>query len=149
MKPYTQYTAEELAVENLFIRWVKCPTDASLSAYWENWVKKFPEKQQTVTIARQLVQEASKEPDDSLANDEVKSLWERIKVSVESLPEIKPVDIELQAISIDYSYYKWFIAMLFVALLCVIYVCTHLLSDASFSLFQFPVPMSKTYHSAL
>lgn len=122
MKPYTQYTAEELAVENLFIRWVKNPDDTSISAYWEGWIKKFPEKVKTVNIARQLVLEASGLPNDSLTNDEVKSLWGRIRNSVEILPEIKPLDLELKIVALNWDYYRWFIAAFVVLLMTAVYL---------------------------
>ncbi len=122
MKPYTQYTAEELAVENLFIRWVKYPDDTSVSAYWEGWVKKFPEKVKTVDMARQLVLQASETPAESLTTDEVKGLWGRIRNSVEILPEIKPLDLELKIVALDWYFYRWLVAAVVVVLMTAFYL---------------------------
>lgn len=146
MKPYTQYSAEELAVENLFIRWVKNPEDTSVSAYWEGWIKKFPGKVKTVAIARQLVLQASEAPVETLSNDEVKSLWGRIRDSVEMLPEIKPLELELKIVALDWYFYRWLIAAFVVVLMTIIYLIIGEIFDFSASQLRLPAYVDNPYN---
>lgn len=146
MKPYTQYTAEELAAENLFIRWVRNPDDKSVSRYWEGWVKKFPEKQKTVSVARQLVLKASEAPAETLSNDEVKTLWGRIKNSVEILPEIKPLDLELKMVALDWYFYRWLITAVVVVLMTAIYLIIGTFFDSSTTNLHLPAYVDNPYN---
>lgn len=83
MKPYSDYSAEELAMENLFIRWVRFPDDPSIRTFWENWMIKYPSKKDTVDQARELVLIASEWRPDTLSNQEVNSIWGRIRSSLD------------------------------------------------------------------
>ena len=83
MKPYSDYSAEELAMENLFIRWVRSPDDPSIRAFWENWIIKYPYMKENVDKARELVLAASDWKPDMLSNQEVNSIWGRIRNSLE------------------------------------------------------------------
>src|SRR3954453_18196013 len=83
MKPYSDYSAEELAMENLFIRWVRFPDDPSIQTFWENWIIKYPYMKANVEKARELVLTASDWKSDTLSNQEVNSIWGRIRSSLE------------------------------------------------------------------
>ena len=93
MKPYSDYSAEELAMENLFIRWVRFPDDPSIGTFWENWMVKYPAKKDTIDKARELVLIASDWKPDSLSNQEANSLWGRIRSSLDIISDPNPVDI--------------------------------------------------------
>jgi hypothetical protein len=90
MKPYSEYSAEELAMENLFIRWIRFPDDPSMKGFWENWMIKYPGMIETVDKARELVLTASDWKPESLTNQEVNSLWGRIRSSLEIIDESEP-----------------------------------------------------------
>jgi len=92
MKPYSDYSAEELAMENLFIRWVRFPDDPSIGTFWENWMVKYPAKKDTIDKARELVLIASDWKPDSLSNQEANSLWGRIRSSLDIISDPNPVD---------------------------------------------------------
>ncbi|REA63299.1 hypothetical protein DSL64_06715 [Dyadobacter luteus] len=94
MKPYSDYSAEELAMENLFIRWVRFPDDPSIRTFWENWIVKYPYMKANVERARELVLTASDWKPDSLSNQEVNSLWGRIRNSLEIIGERETYDPE-------------------------------------------------------
>jgi hypothetical protein len=83
MKVYSEYTAEELAMENLFIRWVRFPEDPSIKVFWENWVLKYPEMSGTVEEARMLVINATETQVEPMNPVEVNSLWGRIRNSLD------------------------------------------------------------------
>lgn len=91
MKPYSDYSAEELAMENLFIRWVRFPDDPSIRAFWENWIIKYPYMKSNVEKARELVLAASDWKTEPLTNQDVNSLWGRIRSSIELITEREPV----------------------------------------------------------
>ena len=54
MKPFSELSAEELAMENLFIRWVRFPDDPPIRSFWEGWIVKYPAMKDTVARAREL-----------------------------------------------------------------------------------------------
>lgn len=83
MKPFSELSAEELAMENLFIRWVRFPDDPPIRSFWENWILKYPAQKDTVAKARELVLIASDWRPDSLSGQEVNSIWGRIMNSLD------------------------------------------------------------------
>ncbi|QRR04129.1 hypothetical protein HWI92_10005 [Dyadobacter sandarakinus] len=83
MKPFSELSAEELAMENLFIRWVRFPDDPSVRSFWEGWINNYPSCKETVERARELVLLASDWKPDTLTNQEVNSLWGRIRTSLD------------------------------------------------------------------
>ena len=90
MKPYSEYSAEELAMENLFIRWIRFPDDPSIKSFWENWIIKYPAMKDTVDKARELVLTASDWKPETLSNQEVNSIWDRIRSSLEIISDREP-----------------------------------------------------------
>ncbi|MCF2488721.1 hypothetical protein [Dyadobacter sp. CY347] len=90
MKPFSELSAEELAMENLFIRWVRFPDDPPIRTFWEGWMVKYPAMKETVAKARELVLLASDWKPDSLSNQEVNSIWGRIRSSLDIITERDP-----------------------------------------------------------
>lgn len=83
MKPFSELSAEELAMENLFIRWVRFPDDPPIRSFWENWILKYPAQKDTVAKARELVLIASDWKPDNLSGQDVNSIWGRIMSSLD------------------------------------------------------------------
>lgn len=83
MKPFSELSAEELAMENLFIRWVRFPDDPPIRSFWENWIIKYPSRKDTVDRARELVLTASEWKPEMLSSQEVNSIWGRIRSTLE------------------------------------------------------------------
>jgi hypothetical protein len=92
MKPYSEYSAEELAMENLFIRWVRFPNDPPIRSFWENWMTKYPNKKDTIDKARELVLVTTEWRPETLSNQDVNSIWDRIRNSLEIIKEREPAD---------------------------------------------------------
>jgi hypothetical protein len=90
MKPFSELSAEELAMENLFIRWVRFPDDPPIRSFWENWILKYPAQKDTVAKARELVLIASDWKPDSLSNQDVNSIWGRIISSLDIMGDRDP-----------------------------------------------------------
>ncbi len=108
MKPFSKYSAEELAMEHLFIRWVRFPNDAPIRSFWEGWLKKFPEMHDTVKTAAELVETASDWEISPLAPEETTSIWFRIRTSIGQVSELEPMQSKLQLVRIWLLYYKWY-----------------------------------------
>lgn len=88
MKPYSEFSAEELAMEGLFIRWILFPNDTPIRAFWEKWLSRHPQMTPTVQEARSLVEIASKWNGITLSPEENTSLWTRIRSSMGQLSEL-------------------------------------------------------------
>ena len=87
MKPYSEYSAEELAMERLFIRWVMHPDDPPIRKFWMGWIAKYPHMREVVQDARKLVKTASDWNLEEVSAQESGSLWSRIRTTLETLPE--------------------------------------------------------------
>jgi len=99
MKPYSEYSAEELAMENLFIRWVRFPNDPPIRSFWENWMVKYPYKKETVEKARELVLVTTDWQPETLSNQDVNSIWDRIRNSLEIITEREPAEMASESSS--------------------------------------------------
>lgn len=117
MKPFSEYSAEELAMERLFIRWVKYPEDPPFRSYWEGWLKKFPEMRDTVNEAAELVRMSSDwQFKNSLSPEEVNSIWGRIRSSIGQVREMESFGTRMQILKIRALYYRWYLVA-FIAIL--------------------------------
>ena len=81
---YTQFTAEELVLDNYFQRWVsqQLPPEDS---FWEEWLSRHPEKTEAVSQAKFVLEAIQMEPDapdDLLMAEQV----ERILNSLDKRP---------------------------------------------------------------
>lgn len=77
-KEFLQYNAEDFALEDDFIRWVK-EEDSGLDALWQDWLKRHPDKAGEINLARRIVN--SLEFSAAKASIDVDRLWERIDAS--------------------------------------------------------------------
>jgi len=107
MKHFSAYTAEEFAVDELFIRWVQHPQDAEVAAFWEGWLTHHPYKTAVIEVARELVREASRPATRDLENDDVASLWGRIRSSIQEMPELQPLQPEVQGWVTNWYLFRW------------------------------------------
>ncbi|GAB3339862.1 hypothetical protein GCM10027299_52790 [Larkinella ripae] len=107
MRHFSAYTAEELAADELFIRWVQHPDDAEVSAFWEGWLTHHPENRERVELARDLVQLASEPASRPLEGEEALSLWGRIRSSIQEMPELQPLQPEIQTWVTNWYIFRW------------------------------------------
>ena len=107
MKPYSEYSAEELAMERLFIRWVRHPDDPHVSKFWVNWVQDNPQQAETVESAKELVDTISDWEETEIARGEALSLWERIRYSIIGVADYKDDSPQTIAQTETWSFLKW------------------------------------------
>lgn len=96
-KPYSAYTAEEFALDDLFVRWVHHPTDEEVVSYWQVWLTHNPGCADTIELARQLVKTASTSRLTSLTQEETSSVWGRIRESLQTMEDIRPLQPDVRA----------------------------------------------------
>lgn len=97
-------------MERLFIRWIKYPDDVPIHAFWESWLKKFPEMQDTVHAAAELIRASSDWPQENdLSEDEVGSIWTRIRSSIGQVKEMDPLQSRIEILKFRLFYYRWYL----------------------------------------
>ena len=97
-KPYSAYSAEELALDDLFVRWVQYPDDEEVAAYWQNWLTKHPYQEDTVDSARELIRTGSRSTSLALSTDEVSTVWGRIRESLQTMEDVRPLQPDVRAV---------------------------------------------------
>jgi hypothetical protein len=112
MKPYSEYSAEELAMERLFIRWVRDPNDPEIGKFWDGWVTQYPHMLTTVAVAQALVRSASDVSTESISVEEANSLWSRIRSTIETFPEIRGLDSNVRNFAGKLFFLRWSIGIL-------------------------------------
>lgn len=90
-KPYSAYTAEELALDDLFVRWVKHPNDDEVATHWQLWLNHNPARRPTVETARRLILHSARTESAGLSTEEISSLWGRIRVSLQEMEDVRPL----------------------------------------------------------
>jgi transmembrane sensor len=95
-KPYAAYTAEELALDDLFLRWVQHPDDEEVVAYWQSWLINNPDRIDTVETAREIIRIASLPTSLPLSIDEASTLWGRIRESLQTMEDVRPLQPDVR-----------------------------------------------------
>ncbi|GAB3560073.1 FecR family protein [Spirosoma fluminis] len=97
-KPYSVYTAEEFALDDLFVRWVQHPDDEEVVAYWEGWLAANPACGDTVETARLIILEGGRPALPALTTDEISSVWGRIRESLQTMEDVRPLQPDVRAV---------------------------------------------------
>jgi len=98
MKPYATYAAEELALDDMFMRWIQHPDDDEIDLFWQNFSRQYPHHQPTISEARRLVLECSVPMPGTLTHDDMSNVWQRIRVSLQGLDEIRPLQPNVRTV---------------------------------------------------
>jgi transmembrane sensor len=97
MKPYALYTIEELAADDLFVRWVQHPYDDEVDCYWQQLLEQQPLLGSRFDEARALVLHLSQSlPLPAFSSDESATLWGRIRGSLQNLDDVRPLRPEVR-----------------------------------------------------
>lgn len=97
-KPYATYSAEELALDDLFVRWVQHPDDEEVDAYWQQWLRNNPQCTDTVETARHLIRTGGRSLLPSLTHDEISTVWGRIRESLQTMEDVRPLQPDVRAV---------------------------------------------------
>jgi ferric-dicitrate binding protein FerR (iron transport regulator) len=98
MKPYAQYTVNELAADDLFIRWVQHPEDDEVAAYWQGLQEAQPLLRTRFREARQLVQDIGGSLTlNTIPADDMATVWGRIRGSLQDMEDVRPLRPEVRS----------------------------------------------------
>lgn len=98
MKPYAQYTVNELATDDLFIRWVQHPEDDEVAAFWQSLESVQPQLRIRFRDARQLVQDLGRSITlNTLPPDDMSTVWGRIRESLQDMEDVRPLRPEVRS----------------------------------------------------
>ncbi|WP_028666878.1 hypothetical protein [Runella zeae] len=111
MKNFAHYTVEDFAAEPLFIQWVQQPDDVELSNFWQVWLTHHPYKSHEIAEARTLVGQVS-DSYSGLSSGEMRTLWKRVLESVNTIPEIDPLDQEVKPLASAFYLVRWLTALI-------------------------------------
>lgn len=78
---YRNYSAEELALDDLFIAYVKEPNE-ELEEYWEGWISDNPDRVEAVNLARQMV-EAIQFKEQHIPESEIDHMVDKINQTID------------------------------------------------------------------
>jgi transmembrane sensor len=88
MPDYLSFSAEELARDDFFVRWVLY-TDVDSEAFWREWIETFPHKRDDVDMARQMVLMANQlGSQDWFGQEDTMDLLRRVQVRLDPVVPI-------------------------------------------------------------
>jgi hypothetical protein len=79
---YEEYHSEDFATDSHFSEWVHSPNNRVISIFWENFLEKYPYKAYDIEMARNKVLNPYKITPESLSDDEIDILWQRINQTI-------------------------------------------------------------------
>ena len=97
-KPYSAYTVEEFALDDLFVRWVQHPDDEEVAAHWQLWISNNSHRADIVETARELIRTASLPAVSPLSSGETSSVWERIRESLRTMEDVRPLQPSVRVV---------------------------------------------------
>lgn len=99
-------------MERLFIRWVRNPDDPEIGKFWDGWMIQYPHMLTTVATAQALVRNASDFNSETISVEEANTLWNRIRNTIETFPEIRGLDSNVRNFAGKLLYLRWSVGIL-------------------------------------
>ena len=78
---YEDYRSEEFATDIYFSQWVQTPDNLTISFFWESFLKKYPEKEYEIEMARHKISNPIYQLD-YLSQYDIDSLWHQINITI-------------------------------------------------------------------
>jgi transmembrane sensor len=78
---YEEYCSDDFAMDFYFSQWIHAPENLTVSYFWENFLKKYPEKIYDVELARHKLLKPNLFSS-HFSEQDIESLWHQINVSI-------------------------------------------------------------------
>jgi hypothetical protein len=78
---YEDYCSEDFATDNYFSQWILSPNNLIISFFWESFLKKHPEKEHEIEMARNQILNPQTNQN-QLSQQDIESLWQRINETI-------------------------------------------------------------------
>ncbi|MEY4541603.1 MAG: hypothetical protein RLZZ306_3360 [Bacteroidota bacterium] len=78
---YEEYCSEDFVMDFYFSQWIHAPENLTISFFWENFLKKYPEKIHEIELARHKLLK----PNIFLSHfsqQDIESLWHQINITI-------------------------------------------------------------------
>ncbi len=78
---YEDYRSEEFATDIYFSQWVQTPDNLTVSFFWESFLKKYPEKEYEIEMARHKISNPVYQFE-YFSQYDIDSLWHQINITI-------------------------------------------------------------------
>ena len=78
---YEDYHSEEFATDLYFSQWVQTPDNLTVSFFWESFLKKYPEKEYEIEMARHKLSNPIYQIT-NFSQYDIDSLWHQINITI-------------------------------------------------------------------
>lgn len=78
---YEKYYSDDFATDFYFSQWIHAPDNLTISFYWENFLKKYPNKIHEIELARLKILQPNIITN-QLSQQDIESLWHQINVTI-------------------------------------------------------------------
>ena len=81
---YEVYYSDDFATDLYFLQWIHAPENLTVSYFWENFLKIYPNKIHEIELARHKILKPYS-LSNSFSKSEIESLWQQINVSISAI----------------------------------------------------------------
>lgn len=81
---YEEYCSEDFVTDFYFSQWIHTPENLTISYFWEDFLKKYPDKIHDIELARHKLLKPS-EFISHFSQQDIESLWHQINVTITTI----------------------------------------------------------------
>ena len=81
---YEDYHSDEFATDIYFSQWIHTPENLTVSFFWENFLKKYPDKIHEIELARHKILKPN-HLSSHFSQQDIESLWHQINVTITTI----------------------------------------------------------------
>jgi hypothetical protein len=78
---YEEFFSDDFVNDHYFTEWIQQPDNLTLTYFWENFLKQYPEKEFEMSMARHKILNS----DNQLTLSEQKDLWHQINLTISNI----------------------------------------------------------------
>jgi hypothetical protein len=81
---YEKYFSDDFASDFYFSQWILAPDNLTISFYWENFLKNYPDKIHEIELARHKILKPTIILN-QLSQQDIESIWHQINVTISTV----------------------------------------------------------------